>query len=176
MKWILLATWIPVILTHSIANAEPDVVTKYLMDEPVSMMDFGIFRLDQRVREVMASDHNAIGAARYEWDKNKIILTGFSSDKGIKTIQDAQNKCKEMVNSLRFVLGVNADTGKSIFGTSSMIDQYFSHKGYKTAAEPKGFSENLVKLVDIQGIATTQDGEKLECHGPLMGTVIYFSR
>lgn len=157
------------------ARSEPDPIAKYLIDEPVSLLDFGIFRLNEAMRQTMASEYRAIGSAIYDWSDNKILLRGFSTAGAIKNNEDAKMQCKKMIDSVRYLLGVSADTGESVFGKNSMIHQYFQHRGYKTTSEPEDLADHLVKMVEIQvGVAMT-DGTKIECRGPLMSTIIYFS-
>ena len=100
---IAAATWTP-------AQAEPNAVTKYLINEPATMLDLGLDDLDQLLQrqkhifmyelDVKEAEEAAFGVgATYDLDDNKISISmhcdncGLSPDEklcasGIKLLRD----------------------------------------------------------------------------------------
>ena len=95
-----------------IADAEQTKTIKYLANEPLTLLDLGIYRLNRFVNE----DPYGSANVSYDWESNKItihinIIEDFVSvRRSVKTSHQAHELVSQLVNSLRIKLGVNYQT------------------------------------------------------------------
>jgi hypothetical protein len=62
-----------------LAQAEPNKAMSWLMDEPMSLFDWGIYKTDKKVADLkiassMFTAQFFSGSAEYEWEANRIRL------------------------------------------------------------------------------------------------------
>jgi len=160
-----------------ICNAEPDSTIKYLMDEPLSMLEWGMYRMNKSLDEIYGDkyniDHDLTNIVRYDWDNNRIIINCIVGLYGrFEEKKQAQAACKNIVRKYRSTFGVNADTGKPV-GFGTLYNLYFSHQGFKSPSMPKNINKDLNKIVEIRVQAYIKK-DYLECIAPLLGKDIYF--
>jgi hypothetical protein len=154
-------------------EAEPTSSIQYLMNEPVSMLDWGIYRITNRLEKnlqlgvVPFSQH-----ASYDWDKNRIIID--IAVIGGTLNEEAKGWCRAVVSKIRTLMYIN-DKGNSMFneGASSM---YFSHyAGYAKKSEPEGLYKELDNITLIRVYVSTEGMKKpVSCEAPLLGTSIMY--
>jgi hypothetical protein len=136
--------------------AEADKVFSFLLNEPVSMLHFGLQDLKQEMRnqlykrEEFSETEIYVG---YSAKKNPIRITirvGFFNAR-----EGLVNKCKTAINQIRDHAGVDLETGKVEFAVGTIYSTYFWQWG-------KNRSDEFYKSVD--------DKFYLSCHGIIEGS------
>ena len=125
----------------------PDEITNRLMDEGVSLLDWGILRIQMR----LSSDTRISSAlVSYDWENNQIMIEGSNYDNGTgKPEEDAQKECSQWFRSIRLSAMVDPDTGKPYFGEASIFARLFEHEGWEKTVDGKSTSD----------VATSLDGK-----------------
>lgn len=121
----------------------PDETTNFLMDEPASLMDLGILRLN------LALQNNAAGYVSYSWDENRIkIAAPYQNVNGPYATEDAaEEACSKWVTELRRLLGIDPTTGKPFWGQTSLAADFFRHQGFRRMNAPETLYTDVDKLI-----------------------------
>ncbi|MBL1438363.1 MAG: hypothetical protein COB08_019465 [Rhodobacteraceae bacterium] len=138
------------------AQAGPDVTTNYLMDEPASMLDIGVLRINMRMSAddelsgftlSYKFDENVFEFRRTTWilynllDEVEVVENPTDEQARIEILQVAQNaaiaakECEQYIEPLRAWFGTS--------GGSTLASQYFGHYGYKPANIPDDIYSDL---------------------------------
>ena len=107
------------------ARAEPGPVEQWLMNEPASLFDLGMLRVELQLDELKDYDElkDRLGAllfySSYNWDKNRIYLSGaiFGASPEI----DGKHFCKLIISNVRKIGGIKNDG--STYGDHSIFDR-----------------------------------------------------
>lgn len=152
--------------------AAPDRFSNLLMDSSLSMMDWGIFRLEQRL-----SNNTSIKAptgVHYNWDDDEIIIRAFSYDPDEEEAE-AKGKCAEWFKEVRLDAGVSEETGMLRFGSYSVFAGLFGNMSFERPrgdlTEPELLSEidKKIKLEHTRGVASDEASMGLlTCRGDLI--------
>lgn len=146
------------LLPCSQVTAEPDAKVQWLMDEPVSLFDFGIYRLREYLEhreegEVRLGGSPTRVTAYYVWDENRIYIVATTVDAAPEA--EISTWCENTFHRL-----VNQTLGPN---PHSML---FSHHGYISAGEPKDHEEHLNSLTILVAMAPiSEDGERAVAKG-----------
>ena len=131
-------------------RAEPGQVVNWMMNEPASLFDVGMLRLDRKLdRNFEKSDRQreVTSSVHYNWEDNRIIINAniFWLQKPKEDqMTKFKDDCKSMIGDLRQVGGINRKTG-GYNVTPSVYSMNFQHFGY----QPTRASEDLqIRLVD----------------------------
>lgn len=160
----------------------PNII--YLMDEPVSLFSFGLYRLETELM-LRRSDLHIYGcfpvpSIEYDWDTNriKIELLYFGCEKERywpKNVTDEEIKenTKTAIKTTKGILNI-AD-GKPILNyKNSKLCQMFSHIGYSTENVPKNICKELDAITRI--VVEVRVGNKSwKGQSDLLGTEILWS-
>jgi hypothetical protein len=165
MKKIMLTLFVvssAVAVLEPVGHAEPTSTIKYLMAEPVSMLDYGI----QKVNEDLQNHANALKVegespilkARYSWESNKIQIEikYFFDSPGSQTNKLSENTVKANIEKAvryiksRFLL-VSPDTGAPtvMFKEDVPFSRYFEHEGYKNPLQPERLGFKLIQNTEV---------------------------
>ena len=139
-------------------TAEPDAKVQWLMDEPVSLFDFGIYELreyleDQEHRVVRLGLSPTQLVAYYVWEENRIYIVASTVDDAPK--DDISTWCASVFDRLVAI-------------TLAPYPHYmmFSHHGYTTAGEPTDLKEHLRSLTILVAMAPiSENGERTNAKG-----------
>jgi len=201
MKKIVMIVTITVMtmaLGGPIACAEPNSVTGYLINEPMSMMDWGIYNLKKRIQDQVfknAKKSNLTNSLNdfifvevyFDIDKNQIIIKVPSlctmTPKGSKdtvalSIEEAKQWSKRVISAIKDNLGVDPKTGRPKWGDDStfIFSSYFSHQGWVKKGHPLNINKELDQLIVIQTESLINTGnEKLICFSHLIDEHIFCS-
>jgi len=158
-----------------ICHAEKTNTIKYLANEPLTLLDLGLYRLNRLVNE----DPYGRANVTFDWENNKIlihitILEHFvnSSVLNMRNEKEAYAFAIRMINSLRTKLGVNTQTGEINSGNNTRLENCFRPvHGGKKKNEPESLKEDLFEMVEI---SVTFQGRNVTMKGkaPLKGTGI----
>lgn len=139
-----------------VCNAEPDSTIKYLIDEPVSMLDYGIARMERMIPPPV----NGNVSVSYSWEENRIIISvDFIPHRQdpynppYKDKEEAKNKIKEYLKKLKIFLK-----------TTSFNEVYFNHAGYRSPNEPKDLDSKLKNITEIKFYTTYGKPKSDEFH------------
>lgn len=168
---------IALIISASIARAEPGPRVQLLIDKPASMFSFGMYRLDQSFGEQFgyggahASFESPLygelsygTAVNYDWSGNRItlwLLRFVATPAG----WDSDEECRQAIREVRRRGLIDPTTGSPQEGTpSSYWGQMFQPIGYGSK--------------DLEGVAEAMDGiiqikvqtPELLCSASLLGT------
>ena len=105
--------------------AEPSTAVRILMDRPLSIFDWGMFKLEQRLERLEVPSY-----VSYHWDDNKITISTFSYKRGVSstTMEETKTDCEKVFLEYDDILwiknGADRHKGNCIFC------EYFSHNGW----------------------------------------------
>jgi hypothetical protein len=129
---------------------EPSKTPKYLMSEPMSIFDWGIYQADQKMNsfkyyKVFSTPYLG-GSAQYDRDENRIYLRGMFQGRGTQ---------EECAHNLRKVKGAFAafrwDENKTIEAAWKVLESLFSHAGgYKNKNRPGDVGKQLIHITSIE--------------------------
>jgi len=158
-----------------IAQAEPGQSAKFLMNEPTSLLDFGIYKLENHIRsykDTLRIKHQPPDSVfvDYNWDKNRIIIGLSYGEAGKPRIEEIKNEIQAAINALKGRYGVGAD-GKLLHkGLYSGISEYFSHKGYQSKGRPEGLEKEIDQMVELKVVYHIQNYSRyFECSSMFLG-------
>ncbi len=147
--------------------AGPDEVTQWLMQDPLTMLDYGIYKINIDLRDGW---YPIGGNAVFQWDDNRVVISRMV-DAG--TQPSVETLCSKWVEKIRSRGGLNADTGVP-YGGWSHFAQMFAHEGFEKLDAPKDLYKNIDKILSLNcwGIYTDDDGKSgyLTITSPLLGT------
>ena len=168
--------------------AEPAAPIKYLMNEPVSMLDWGIYRMGNALRTAGYLEFLAINDirpnihARYEPSFNSIVIEVTSPIiEDVESRKKAREWCSSVVELSRVNLGVNKGTGKASSAQGSHIRNFFQSEWHQKTDQPESLGNELDKITELIVFAKFREkGAKapprtIRCNAPLLGTGITFS-
>ena len=160
-RWAIV---VAICLAAGISFAEPDSTIKFLMDETVTMFDFGLYQLEQKLDKTVDEKLVWITKTNYNWQKNRVELLFITHNMAnIQTKADMQKTCQGLVDQIR-----TAVDRKS-------LKRMFSHRGFTKSTAPENIGGSLAGLTDIIVHGYYKDGKKLLCNAPLEGTTVSFS-
>lgn len=128
-------------MTRMPAHAEPDSAVSKLMATPVSMFDFGLYKLNRYFdRQDQALESYGFHA-NYDSISNQITIAGLSNRLFDK------NECERMIRLVKTkgLVGENQET----FGPSSYFSLLFS-PSFKTDMLHSGLLAQLDKIIEIK--------------------------
>jgi len=162
-KLIVLLLLFPVV-----TFADPGSATQYLINEPASMMDIGMMKLNMQLLEMKSQIIKSIDgdpkrvklSASYDYSEDKILVQFTVQKEG----ETAATACDTAIARLRFILPVHVIVA-------------FQHFGYETKNKPVGFNAEIQDRVQL--ICTLKDAHTfdtmLEAKSALSGGRIYIS-
>jgi hypothetical protein len=174
----MLCLCLALVASHVTSFAEPTPTIRHLMDESVSLLDWGLVRLGDAVQHRLEPLLAAPGfvSARYDWNTNRIGIEVFSPLQRFKDGEEARSWCRLALSEVRTAMSVNPATGAPFEGGHSYAYLCFVHQGYQSGAEPADLAEQLDDLIDV--VITVPSGADnkmyLRCKAPLIGTEILF--
>jgi len=106
------------------AQAAPSPIVGQLMNEPLSMLDYGLWRTEIELKRYFSNIENIYIAARYNWQKDQIAIDVLINSLPESLLQIKESKrCESVLNSIRDYYG-GSKTSNTLFGKS------FLHNGY----------------------------------------------
>jgi len=162
-------------------QAEPNAVTKYLLNEPVTMLDLGMFQLDQSldnekhhfmrqlgVEEAHEGDFDL--GANYDLDNNKIKISIHCFNCGLPP---DEKLCQIGMKLLRdnFVWPSIDNPNSSSLKLGDIINMstamlMFHHLWFRSTSKPEDFDERLAKMMTVE-VELFSNGDKVTCEGGL---------
>lgn len=147
---ISLAIVLLILSSPAAVLGEPSKTPRYLMSQPMSIFDWGIYQADKKMNSFKFSDRFATpyfgGSARYDPDENKIYLRGLFQGQG------TQKECEDNLRALKGAFATfRWDERRTIEAAWKVLDSLFSHAGgYKNKNRPDDVGKQLIHITDIE--------------------------
>lgn len=144
-----------------ISHAEPTKTTSWLIDEPMSLFDWGIYRADKKISDLKIVSHMFTaqflsGSAEYEWDTNRIRLQVLLLGKGTEA------EClKNLKTAKGGFLDFKWEEKEQLRAAPSVFGALFSHEGgYKSKTAPADIGEEIAKIstLEVSILVKVSDG------------------
>lgn len=167
-KWVLVMGLLTISDT---ANAGPDEITQWLMRDPMSMMDYGIMRINTMIN---AEPNPITGTVGFDFDTNRIEIARYGITGNVQVSAElSEAACASWIDKIRLTALIDLATGKPYLETSYFA-QMFSHEGYTRGAEPKDLYTRVDPLFTLNCTVkySETDGKTgyLTITSPLLGT------
>lgn len=159
-------------------NAEPSRTIRYLLKEPVSMFDWGLYRLNDDLRHFFARDRKNISyvvpsvSVYYLREENRIRvdLHLYSKQKLLQK-KTARGICNQLTKRTRvfFAVGENKNVREK-----AGVAFRFRRFGFESKNRPKNVMEELESLTEIHVMVSVRVNDSTwkkiaESKAPLMG-------
>lgn len=168
------------VATVSAAIAGPDETANRFLNDNPSMMDWGMYRLQDRL------SHGDFGnpSVSYNWDRNRIEIV--RDEFFFEALpEDVEEACRMWVKTIRDAGGVASD-GKLFYPDSktSYFADMFQHNGFLRTINGVEEREALVALdrlffVQMRYWKSQETGGfalALQCQGDLLGSTVAFEK
>ena len=174
---VLLIVW-PVV-----SYSAPDETAKFLMNDKVSMMDWGLKELEDYLEVGVVFNVQATILTSYDWDKNRIYITAIYAVRKLPedffTISEDPIKArKEIVayifKSIRGVIGF--DKNGALFSGSSFLENFFTHNGYRSTNETENLGKKIDSITELRANITLPSNYEtafLKCYSPLLSSELF---
>jgi hypothetical protein len=133
--------------------ADPSKVFSYLMDEPVSLLDIGIYKMSKQLEDwdmKLSKDIEKLtyvnSYSQYLWNDNTLLVT---RSVGVDDSYNAKTLCKYVINNTKYFFNVdnNATRDKGYAGIGT---KWFSHNGYSNNKRPKELDNLIEKRTKVR--------------------------
>lgn len=170
----LLYCIIVVMVFVSTLSAEPSNEIKFFGSTPVTLIDWGSYKLESVLSEVKVEGIKSMAfVSEYDPEKNILSFEGLvfpeKEDELKGKIKEKKKLCVSVMNKLREKLLIDLKTGKCVFGTC--LSSYFDTKSIKV---PYKYFESLDKICHLSVTLKVGNDELLEYEGMLVGTEFHF--
>lgn len=188
LSWLLVSTlylYIPNVFS------EPSKTFSYLMNDPTTMLDFGMYKLEKDLNilhhinpnDLVQGIHNngQYIRVRYSWEKNKLnlIYNYYLKNEALKK-KSGIEYCKLATNEIREGFGASyeGEFAREMRGINS-ISNYFRHAGFSNKNTPDNFMDEIENSTIIS-ISIRSNPKNIipfeanaECESPLLGNETY---
>ena len=184
--------------------ADPSVTIRKLMNEPLTMFDWGLYQLNEYFKTYPFDDLDLVRAGKnekgrtidsevsYDWDRNRLIIKFYiRTSKQESEKYSAKDLCSNVTEKIRKSFVFDNYPLKSFAGLS----RFFEHRGFNTYKDEQ---EKISRIAEIEKIIyitidvsfsnfdnSSQFSEKIKagtplftniltCESPLLGKDIYY--
>ena len=142
------------------------------------MLDWGVFLLEEEVKDFTVQGHGTLSFAAYVTSRNRIfIYTKFlrTRDSRDLTYEEAKPLCRETIGRIKSYLGTDPETGRVLGGRKSAMLRFFSD-GKEGAPEGLGQDLDKITVIEVRMIYKKSSAtlSELKCESPLVGTRVRF--
>ena len=167
-------------------HAEPTSAIKYLMNEPVSMLDYGIYRLEKYLKSAAQVAHVHVGLRTDSLGltpPSVMVDYVFSANRIIAKFHYVLDDCSpELKNSIEKVVKNIKLLSLSIFFKKGKAESrhrladFFSHAGYTHPNVPSNLAHELEMITELQyEIYCSRSSRFVRCKSPLLSEDVYWS-
>ncbi len=167
----------------SAVRAEPGPVVNWLMNEPASVFDIGMLRLEIGIRwwyerqEITKISKRRPGGIAfwpsYSFLDNRITMFARRIGEDMDT-SERKSVCRELIDFMSREALVDPKTGQ-LFGGSkaSSFSQYFQHSDYVNTSEPSNLQPRLDRIFVLKAFVVSEPQQTI-CRRALMSNKVYF--
>lgn len=138
------------------------------MNEPLSMLDYGLWRTEIELRRYFIEVDQVFISTRYDWSQNRILIDVLLSKIPARLQRlTPEKQCKDVVSSIRNYFGVDTNTGKpgSELGYT-LLGNSFIHNGFKGSdIAQKSLFEHLDQITYIK-VSLARSNKKVTGNTP----------
>ena len=161
--------------TTTTGNTEPTPAVRHLMNEPVTLFDLGMLRLEQIFSNFKVADaKEAFVTVVYMWETNRISIHAFVTPNKAEFVQGPKIRCKALITELKTNLFVNPLTSKPVY-RSSRLRELFSHVGFTSTDEPKNVAAELDTITELSVSIVSEPEASTTCKSALLSKEILFT-
>ena len=173
---IILLTCTGAAQTESPKKGGSNPVIKSLLATPVSVLELGLFRLNQALDKEELSAFDSIKLVSYDADTDSIQV-GIFARFTATTEYTAKSVCESAVRDVKEFFSVDPDTGERTPGLSVMMI-YFTSVSIPLDQIQMDVSGHLLEKVTSIKITVPmrETSEAIVCRSDLLGTDTFFSR
>ncbi|MDE0415933.1 MAG: hypothetical protein OXI95_03220 [bacterium] len=137
------------------ARAEPGPIGQWLMEQPVSLWDWGMMRAKENAQRAADQIAGAAGRwaslVRYNWDTNQIEIGLSANDyRGDASHENCNEVRHSFVRALASSsLPHDASEEKIREWTYRSIDEWFSHEGFSGDDRDEKLAEKLARIIFV---------------------------
>ena len=169
------------------ARAEPTPTVEYLMGNNVSLLDWGLYQLEDYVHTLLPAQGiveggpTVIVTVEYDWSANRIHIDVLSFHDEVQAGNEERAWLEAAMHRLKWALGVNADTGTDDSGEYGMVQHFFGHRGYVQNDEPDDLGRKIADLIDITftvpkpGSTGLTPGQFVRCRSALTSSELFYA-
>jgi hypothetical protein len=169
-------------------QAEPSPTVRYLTGESVSLLEWGIFRLETRVQAFIWDDldtktQSQRASVKYDWDKNQLTVN-LAIYPRYPNFEKSTPKeiCGSLMGQMKYYFGVAPGPAevsramRNLYG----IGTYFRHQYFVKANAPKTLDEDMetITTLEIDVMASKNDQPPFQtmisCSSDLLKTEIRY--
>ncbi len=145
-----------ILMTPFNTFAEPNSSIKYLMTDKVSMLDWGLYKLENSLKgldsKVLGLTDHPSWCVEYDWDKNTIKITcSVYMEDNISINQKAT--CLSVIKNIKILYGSGY----------SDISNFFQHNAFTKKDEPKTLVKDLQTMTTINVQIYVIKNDTLRC-------------
>jgi hypothetical protein len=167
------AALIAFLIVAGLGTAEPNNTMRYLMNEPVHLLDLGIFQL-----ETYLNSKNVDNFLKVDFDSDDeklVIIFAYPQTAAWANTKNAENKFRSSKWQVQEHLGIDPLTCKfnkrpqkerPVYGN---LNLFFRHQS-NTQDQPDISGYEMYFRTKIRGIFQQKDGGILQCKADLLGT------
>ncbi len=112
----------------NVAIAGPDEITNPFIKDTVSMLDWGVLRLQLRLDQ---NDGLRGSRVYFDWDANQIFVSKWEIlNPSTTRINEAKDECTKFFETVRLSAGVRPVRGGTLSTLHSSFADLFSHAGF----------------------------------------------
>jgi len=179
MKSFLLVV---LLLIPSVCFSELDNVTKYLLNEPATLHDLGITRVNNRFlnffKDINYNNINSLSFVNCDYDfKNdiyilKVVIYANSNFENNDIKPMIKTLDIDLKSNIGLIPDIKSKTYKPIYGEASMLGLFFSHSGTRTENEPNSLYKMLddkfyIHYIFVNPTKNHKDKENTNCFNKL---------
>ena len=164
--------------------AEPNPTIKYLMNEPVTMLDWGMYKLalylNQEFRDRYLNKVSKFApriTVYYNTDVDKIQISASMLYKKFHNKDEARTYCKGIIKYIRGLLVFKQGKTKSPAppgAPRTTLGSYFGQHGQQHKNKPKNIEGELSKSAELIAVVMDKFDQPVICKAPLLGSEIVF--
>ena len=156
-----------------ITYAESSKTFQHLMNEPATLFDLGIVRLENLLRK----NQRGILDVSYDGERHKILISVVrinrrSQGEKNRSKEDLRMLIQQDILKIRQDLNINPTTGQIDSGLTA-LEKCFSHADAPQTDDPTGLREELFNMSEISAkVIVRRDEAAVEARTPLKGNTI----
>ena len=150
MRIVFLFISLSISLHATVSKAEPSTHIRTLMDRPFSMLDWGMYSVQNFLNDNTdwVEKDKKFFTVRYDWvpDEIRIIATDFS--RKFDTYELAEQECKIYLDKVDAILMIKE--GKDVVANFHYYGTFFTHNGWETESmdnAAKNISDRTLILI-----------------------------
>jgi hypothetical protein len=138
------------------AQGQPSPTVRYLMNEPLTLFEWGMFRLQNGV-EMMQWDgldlirpRPQIANVEYDWDKNQLMIN-LTIYPRYRSLQKSTPKkiCGEVIHQMKGLFGVLTPDDK-LLRDAMGVGSFFTHKYFRSPAAPQSLAADIERITNLR--------------------------